>query len=71
MNTQEAQDIKRKYGDQAYNIALEIIQKKQMVSYWEDKEHQARYYMLDNKQKIEKLMAKLDQVISNEVEKNE
>ena len=61
MNRGTAYDIKEKYGEEAYLLALEIMDKEHAISYWTDKKNVAQHYIEQNKDKIKKIQVKLDQ----------
>lgn len=62
MNKKEAYEIKAKYGEDAYDIALEILEKDRIIGTWNDKKNVADHHINENNKKIWKLLVKLETV---------
>lgn len=59
MNRGTAYDIKKQYGEEAYSLALDILDKERIISHWEGKKNTAQYYIKQNQEKIKKIQVKL------------
>jgi hypothetical protein len=60
MNRTECFEIKEKYGDDAYYIALEMLEKDRIVEHWNSQANVAKYHIKQNNEKIGNLMIKLE-----------
>lgn len=60
MNRTEAFEIKAKYGEDAYHIALQVLEKERIIGTWNDKKNVADHHINQNYKKIWKLLVKLE-----------
>jgi len=64
MDRGTAFDIKKQYGEEAYLLALEILDKERIILHWEGKKNTAQYYIEQNQEKIKKIQVKLNKAKS-------
>ncbi len=60
MDRKEAFDIKKQYGEEAYYLALDILDKEHAISFWNDKKNSAEFFIKQNQEKIKKFQVKLE-----------
>ena len=63
MNMTEAHELKAKYGESAFMLALDILEKQRAITFWTGKKNSADYYIKQNREKIKAIEKKLQEML--------